>query len=167
MSTRFRRIPPVVLLAALTGFTLPAAAQDAPVSPFRSAIGGFVALSVPDLEASAKWYEAKLGLHRVMEVPRSGTLAGVIALEGDGLLVELIQLDDARPAGVERSELRHGIAKAGILVRDFDATIAVLRARGITFVSGPYPARPGMRANASFRDNNGNYLQVLGPAMAR
>lgn len=122
-----------------------------------------MALSVPDLQASARWYVAKLGLHRVMEVPRSGTLAGVIALEGDGLLVELIQLDDARPGDVERSELRHGIAKAGVLVRDFDATITALRARGVTFASGPYAARPGVRANASFRDNSGNVLQVLGP----
>ncbi|MBK8058201.1 MAG: VOC family protein [Gemmatimonadetes bacterium] len=52
--------------------------------PFVSAVGAFIALSVPDLEASAAWYEAKLGLHRIMTVPRTGKIAGVVALEGGG-----------------------------------------------------------------------------------
>src|SRR6185436_13904740 len=98
----------------------------------------------PDLEASAKWYEAKLGLRRVMTVPRTGQIAGVVALEGPGIVVELIQHDAARP-GTPTPELTHGIAKAGVLVRDFDGAVARLRSRGVTFFSGPYPARSGMR----------------------
>lgn len=123
--------------------------------------GTFVALSVPDLEASVRWYERTFGLARVMTVPRTGAIAGVVALEGPGLMVELIQLDSARVA-TERPELTHGIAKAGFLVDDFDATIAALTSRGVHFVSGPYPARPGVRANAMFRDNAGNVWQVMG-----
>lgn len=121
----------------------------------------FVALSVPDLEASARWYETTFALERIMTVPRTGAMAGVIALEGSGLLVELIQLDSAR-AATERPELTHGVAKVGFIVDDFDGLIATLRSRGVEFFAGPYAPRPGMRANAMFRDNAGNVWQVMG-----
>ncbi len=137
-----------------------AATSRAP-APAASSTGTFVALSVPDLEASARWYEQSFALKRVMTVPRTGAIAGVIALEGPGLLVELIQHDSARVA-TERPELTHGIAKAGFMVDDFDETIAMLKARGVTFFAGPYPARPGRRANAMFRDNAGNVWQLFG-----
>lgn len=144
----------------------PAKAQTHASREFSGALTGtftgtFVALSVPDLEASARWYERTFGMSRVMTVPRTGAIAGVVALEGAGLIVELIQHDSARVA-TERPELTHGIAKAGFIVDDFDATVAELEARGVKFFSGPYPARSGVRANAMFRDNAGNVWQVFG-----
>jgi catechol 2,3-dioxygenase-like lactoylglutathione lyase family enzyme len=138
-------------------------AQDANPGPFATARGGFVALSVRDLAASVKWYTEKLGLRSTMTVPRTGPIAGVAALEGDGIVVELIQHDDA-VARTGAPELTRGIAKAGVIVADFDRTVAALRARGVEITSGPYPARPNMRANLMFRDNEGNYLQILGPS---
>ncbi|MES2304324.1 MAG: VOC family protein [Gemmatimonadota bacterium] len=142
-----------------------AVAQQPPAAPMAFATGGFIALSVPDLEASAKWYAERLGLARKMTVPRSGSLAGVVLLEGPGLSVELIQLDSAR-AGPERPEMQHGISKAGIIVSNFDSTVARLRARGITFFFGPYAPRNGNRANVAFKDNSGNLIQILGPYAA-
>ncbi|MEO5800760.1 MAG: VOC family protein [Gemmatimonadales bacterium] len=142
--------------------TTAAKAQRAADGPMSFATGGFIALSVPDLEASARWYAEKLGLARKMTVPRQGSLAGVILLEGPGLSVELIQLDSAR-AGPERPEMQHGISKAGILVSNFDSTVARLRARGVVFFFGPYPARNNNRANVAFKDNSGNLIQILGP----
>jgi len=130
-------------------------------SVFGDVTGGFFALSVPDLAASAKWYEEKLGMHRVMTVGRMGEIAGVIALETGNLIVEMIQRDDASAAS-GTPELTHGIAKAGIIVADFDRTVAALRARGITFMNGPFPARPNARANVMFKDNAGNVIQVFG-----
>lgn len=150
-----RLTSPSVVLAQPTIANTGNSASDA------SPLGTFVALSVPDLEASARWYERTFGLTRVMTVPRTGAIAGVVALEGSGLIVELIQHDSARVA-TERPELTHGIAKAGFIVDDFDATIAMLESRGVVFFSGPYPARPGVRANAMFRDNAGNVWQVFG-----
>lgn len=148
---------------------LPAGAlaqASATSSPFAGATGAFIALSVPDLEASVRWYTETLGLRRAFTIPAMGPIAGGAALEGDGLLIELLQRTDAVP-GKSPAELAHGIAKAGILVRDFDGTVTALRARGITFFSGPYPARPGQRANVAFKDNAGNLIQVLGPAQAK
>ena len=64
----------------------PAAAE--PV--FTTSRGAFFALSVADLEASTRWYRDTLGLTVVMTMPRRDGMA-VAALEGGGLLVELIE----------------------------------------------------------------------------
>ncbi len=164
-----RRVSLLVLLfAVVSSIASPhvlIAASDPPTNARTHApselTGTFVALSVPDLEASARWYERTFGMSRIMTVPRTGAIAGVVALEGPGLIVELIQHDSARVA-TERPELTHGIAKAGFIVDDFQATVAALEARGVKFFSGPYPARTGVRANAMFRDNAGNVWQVFG-----
>jgi catechol 2,3-dioxygenase-like lactoylglutathione lyase family enzyme len=158
-------LPAFVALPYASGRSLVADARPIPTrSSGVSSVGTtgtFVALSVPDLEASAGWYERSFALKRVMTVPRIGAIAGVVALEGPGLLVELIQHDSAR-VDTERPELTHGIAKAGFMVDDFDAAVATLRARGVAFIAGPYPARPGRRANVIFRDNAGNVWQLFG-----
>lgn len=153
-----------VLLLALP---LAANGQTTRESPFATARGGFFAISVRDLAASVKWYSETLGLRSVMTVPRTGKIAGVAALEGDGIIVELIQHDDATARSGATPELTHGVAKAGVIVSDFDRAVAALRARGVAITSGPYPARPAMRANLMFRDNEGNYIQVLGPYAGR
>ena len=151
----------------LLSLPLAASAQTAGEGPFATARGGFIALSVRDLAASVKWYSETLGLKSVMTVPRTGKIAGVVALEGNGILVELIQHDDAAARTGTAPELTHGIAKAGVIVTDFDSTVAALRARGVAITNGPYPARPSQRANLMFRDNEGNYIQILGPYAGR
>ena len=149
-------------VATLVAFPTCLSAQTSSESPFATARGSFFALSVRDLQASINWYSQKLGLRSVMTIPRTGRIAGGAALEGDGIMVELIQHEDAK-ARVGVPELTHGIAKAGVIVADFDRAVAALRARGIEITGGPYPARPNMRANLMFRDNEGNYIQILGP----
>ena len=67
------------------------------------------------------------------------------ALEGDGLIVELIQHDSARPlttAGPAAKEplYIHGIFKVGVIVSDLEKTLA----------------------NAIVRDNAGNLIQFFG-----
>ena len=53
--------------------------------------------------------------------------------------------------------------KAGLLVNDFDGAVAALRARGVEIIMGPYPPRETVRANLIFKDDSGNYVQVIGP----
>lgn len=155
----------LILCLALTA-AVPAAAQSAPPAPAFSALGGFLALSVPDLSASARWYEEKLGLRVTMRPPAMQGISAVI-LEGGGLIIELIQHPEARPMSslapsVTQSVLVHGVFKAGIIVEDLDRTLAVLRERGVEIAFGPYPAREGQRANAIVRDNAGNLIQFFG-----
>lgn len=144
--------------------TLTADAQT--VEPPFTATGSFIALSVPDVAASARWYREKLGLRVILEPPKSGE-AIVVILEGGGLLVELIQHDAAKPLGtaapgVPGSLYVHGYFKSGLIVEDFDRTMAAIRARGIEIAFGPYPKSATQRANVIIRDNAGNMIQFFG-----
>ncbi|HET8947711.1 MAG TPA: VOC family protein, partial [Candidatus Polarisedimenticolia bacterium] len=162
-------IPLMLLLAAppasLGGSAAPvpaagpgpsAVATTGAAAPAFTTTGAFFALSVADARTTAKWYQEKLGLTIVMDVPRQDKNT-VIALEGGGLIVELIQNDDARPlasaapATKGNGFLVHGMVKAGVIVSDFDATLARLRERGVPLAFGPFPAKGSLRANFAIR----------------
>src|SRR5262249_51460029 len=131
-----------------------------------SASGSFFALSVADINASAKWYAEKLGLTLTTPPTRSDQVAFAV-LEGGGLIVELIQHDNGvaltqvAPHVTDRT-LLHGLVKAGALIANFDQTVAALRARGVTIAFGPYPASATQRANVIIQDNEGNLIQFFG-----
>jgi catechol 2,3-dioxygenase-like lactoylglutathione lyase family enzyme len=156
---------PVAAASALLAFAaaLSVRAQSRPVFETR---GAFFALSVADLDASARWYADKLGLSVVMRPPKQDKSA-VAVLEGGGLIVELLQRDDATalrqaaPSATESYQV-HGIFKAGVIVDDLDATLTALRSRGVEIAMGPFPASKEQRANAIIRDNAGNLIQFFG-----
>ena len=152
-------------LIGVIGFTRP---QAQPVFTTR---GAFVALSVSDLDASVKWYSEKLGLTVLMRPPKQDK-SSVAVLESNGLIVELLQRDDAVPLhqaapSVAASYQVHGIFKAGLIVDDFDKTLAALRSRGVEIAIGPFPATTTQRANVIVKDNSGNLLQFFGPSVSR
>lgn len=119
--------------------------------------GAFLAFFVPDLEASVTWYQEKLGLE-VVDRPAGSETAKVAILEGRGLIVELIQLKDAKP----RAEgYQQGIFKAGAIVDDYDTVLATLKEKKVEIAFGPFPARGKQRANVIIRDNSGNLIQFF------
>lgn len=135
-------------------------------SPAFAASGAFFALSVPDARKSAAWYGEKLGMTVVMDPPKFEK-SKVIVLEGGGLIVELIQDDDAKPPaaaapGARNAFQAQGFVKAGAVVTDFEATLAMLRQRKVEIAFGPYPAGKGQRANVIIRDGDGNLVQFFG-----
>lgn len=134
--------------------------RPAPEPPFAGTNGTFFALSVADLDATAKWYSEKLGLAITMQQPKQAK-ASVIVLEGGGLTVELVQHDDA-VAAPKDVPLVHGIFKAGLIVDDLDKTLAALKTRGVPIFLGPYPARGSVKSNAIIKDNSGNLIQLFG-----
>jgi catechol 2,3-dioxygenase-like lactoylglutathione lyase family enzyme len=137
-----------------------ACAASAAETPVITASGAFFALSVADMKASTQWYADKLGLKVVMQTPKQDKSA-VTVLEGGGLIVELIQHDDAAPAAKD-SLFVHGIFKAGVIVDDFDKTVAILKARQVEIAFGPFPKRANQRANVIVKDNAGNLIQFFG-----
>lgn len=150
-------LPMVAVVAAI-------AVAEAPprVEPSRVVgTGAFFAASVADIDASSRWYSEKLGLTVTMRTPKTDGNT-VAILEGEGLIVELIQRDGSKVAADKDRLLVHGLFKAGVIVKDFDATLAMLRARGAEIAFGPFPAREGQRANFAVRDNDGNLIQFFG-----
>jgi catechol 2,3-dioxygenase-like lactoylglutathione lyase family enzyme len=156
----------LVLLFAAGGWTSAQTSQTAETPRAVAVNGAFFALSVPDLQASTQWYSEKLGLKIVMDAIRNEK-STVTVLEGDGLIVELIQNDDAVPlskavpAAKSSVDVR-GIFNAGVIVNDFEQTLAMLRARHAEIVIGPFPARNGQRANVIVKDNACNLIQFFG-----
>ena len=136
--------------------TLPTALQSPP-APVFSTSGAYFALYVRDLEASRSWYVERLGLRVTLEPPAYNGIRALI-LEGGGLIVELLQDPKAQAAPPPTM----GFFKAGVIVEDYDATLARLRERGVTIALGPFPARNGQRANFLIRDNSGNLIQIFG-----
>jgi len=126
--------------------------------PLKGISGAFFALSVANIEESARWYAEKLGLEVVLQL-NQGT--AVTVLEGEGLTVELIQDPNARPATGQPGSV-HGFYKAGFAVKDLGKTLKQLTARGVQVAFGPFPAKDGQRANVIIRDNAGNLIQLFG-----
>lgn len=153
-------------LAGLTlSLWLPTVAlAQAPVvePPFETVTGAFFAISVPDLQASTKWYTEKLGLRSIMSVPKRPGASGLNVLQGNGLTVEIQQHDGAQPVTRPAPSDRQGIFKVGVYVKDFDATLALLRARGVTIFMGPFPKRNDQPAQVIVRDTSGTLIQFFG-----
>ena len=141
--------------------------EVARVAPAFTASGStFFALSVADLAATSRWYQEKLGLRPLLQLPKRGADEGVV-LGGAGLLVELIARAGSRPlravdAAITHDLDVHGFFKVGFFVDDLDAALATLRARGVEIAFGPFPARAEQPANVGFRDREGNLIQVFG-----
>ena len=145
---------------------IPAGAVAQAAAPLFKTTGAFIGLSVPDLEASERWYSEKLGLRLVLDPPaHEGVKAKV--LEGGGLIVELVHnpkavpLRTAAPA-ITHTTFVHGMFKAGVIVDNYEQTLTALRSRGVEIAMGPFPAREGQRANVIIRDNGGNLIQLFG-----
>ena len=130
------------------------------------ASGAFFALSVKDLEASSKWYAEKLGMKITMQLPKQDKTS-VAVLEGGGLIVELIQNDDAMPLStaapsVSDNILVHGFFKAGLIVDDLDKLVALFRERNVEIAYGPFTSRADQRSNVIIKYNSGNLIQFFG-----
>ena len=156
----------LVLLCVLPITVSPA--QSSPPNPQAAFTldGSAFALSVSDIHASERWYVEKLGLSVTKRFPKENGHT-VTILSGGGLTVELIQRDGAQPLTTLAPSAKdnidaHGIVKVGILVDDFDKTLANLRARGVTIAMGPWPKRPDQPANMIVKDNAGNLIQFFG-----
>lgn len=154
-----------LLLAAVVGSGVEEAELDAAGRHSLKTLGGFVALSVPNAEATAQWYEQKLGM-RVTSRPAAGPDFRVVVLEGRGWMIELLQRSDGRPLSAVAPQITsrdqiHGIFKVGVLVENFDRTLAFLQSRGVPIAFGPYPAQGNQKANVIIRDLDGNLIQFI------
>lgn len=150
-------IEKVMLLSVLLGGSQ-VAAEELAAPPV------FLAFSVPDIEASVKWYSESFDLTatRLPDSPQ----AKVALLRGNGLLVELVEHSHAfdLKARVPESEKRylvHGLFKAGFFVQDLEATIERLEKRGARFVGNVFTDQGAGARSILLLDNNDNVLQLF------
>ena len=135
--------------------------------PFKTVTGAFVAMSVPDLDASANWYVENLGLKIVKHAVSPDEKSAVKILQANGLSVELIWLAEAVPLSKIAPELKgshqmYGIFKSGIFVHDLDAALKQLKAKNVIIAFEPFFDASMQCRMFAIRDNNANILQFFG-----
>jgi catechol 2,3-dioxygenase-like lactoylglutathione lyase family enzyme len=158
----------VFLFAASRLAAQAARTADTPVL----AAHGYLAFSVPDMNASLRWYTEKLGMRVLFNFPRTETVHAAAAfLQGRDFFVELVQVDSASelsrflpPREISQGGGRQfvfGLFKGGVVVDNLDAAVAALRARGVEIVDGPRPTKRDQPANVTIQDNSGNRIALL------
>jgi catechol 2,3-dioxygenase-like lactoylglutathione lyase family enzyme len=147
-------------------------AQDASVYASKSSgmemrvRGSFIALSVPDLEASLAWYQRMFDLPiKNRGLAPDGTSRFAL-LHRDGLIIELVQHNDAVPAarvkpGMKGPHEIHGMFKTGIVVDDAQRVHANLAKKGARFRGDIFDDEALDMSAFIVEDNNGNLIQFF------
>jgi catechol 2,3-dioxygenase-like lactoylglutathione lyase family enzyme len=114
-----------------------------------------IAIAAKDTAALARWYCDTLGFRAVVEGGRGTWFVG----PPDGqALIEIVVATDAPRAARHRND--PGWSHLAFTVADFDATVAALRAKDVTFTGEP-AGMPGQQRLAFFLDLEGNVLQIV------
>lgn len=125
----------------------------------------FIALSVPDAAASARWYREAFGLRVLDEIKAEDGAGYVVILTSDTLLLEILQLRAGKPRAnddVQNPERTHGIFKVGFHVPDLDAAVKRLRDMKAVFDTDIIDDRKHALRFVLLRDPDGNYVQLFG-----
>lgn len=124
------------------------------------------ALSVADVEASARWYERVFAFRSVRSVDLEERGVRIRLLARDGAFLELVQLRDARPLasvapGVDKRQNLHGVFKLGLRVDDLEEAVARLGALGVELALGIFEEPDGSMRSAQVEDPDGNRIQLF------
>lgn len=120
------------------------------------------AMSVPDIEAAARWYADVLGFREESRFTIPGGTQAMF-LERDGLRIELFQVVAPKPMPADRLDPREdlktlGNKHAAFTVADYDAFRADLIARGIEIV---LEVGQTFGRGLFIRDGAGNVIEFL------
>jgi catechol 2,3-dioxygenase-like lactoylglutathione lyase family enzyme len=123
------------------------------------------AISVSDLEASARWYEESLGFKALRRIDVPAHRVRIALLERDGFQLELVEHQDSKsPAalvpGIDNPALIQGFGKIAFRVRDIRRWESDLEARGVTF-KFPLTESPADHSwSLIVADRDGNWVQL-------
>ncbi len=147
------------VLWAAVALALAAPAGAASAEPPHKA---FLAIRVRDAEAAAAWYARTFDLTLANRFSAAAYEQRI--LQGQGLIVELVQLKSKMPPA---DPAALGFTKGGYVVADFDGAIRRWRADGVTFLGRIiYDDKLKLHA-AALRDPDGNMIQVYGRSAER
>ena len=120
-------------------------------------------ISVPDLEASVRWYGEVLGFEVEQRIEIPTIPAQVVMLKRGDLRIELFQVPGAKPLPPERREPdrdvhTHGNKHVAFAIRSVDEAERELRARNVDIV---FVGRFKFGSNIFLRDNAGNLIELV------
>ncbi|HZF15934.1 MAG TPA: VOC family protein [Steroidobacteraceae bacterium] len=120
-------------------------------------------ISVPDLEASIRWYADVLGFEVETRIYIEAVPAKVAMLRHGELRLELFEVEGAAPLPPDRREpnkdLRtHGNKHIAFAVKDVDSFAEQLRKRGADIV---FVGHFEFGSNIFIRDNAGNLIEFV------
>jgi catechol 2,3-dioxygenase-like lactoylglutathione lyase family enzyme len=136
-----------------------------------------VAISVPDMEKALAFYRDLLGFEKVFEfswgeksdlaeiagriLAVKGTVADVIVLRADNMLIELFKFKagGARAQDPNRPVIDHGFTHLCLAVKDLDKEYDRLKAAGMKFHCPPTQVVEGVRTIYG-RDPFGNVIEL-------
>ena len=119
-----------------------------------------LALSVKDLEESAKFYENAFGMERVRQ-------SNVAIMLSDGVVsLALLHLRSNDNAPDERGPDYIGMHHLGFLVDDVPAASRAVEAAGGTYHGQIFNVGTGPESERKYRDPNGVVIDVTPPAHA-
>jgi len=128
-------------------------------------VGGFTALSVPDVDASSAWYREMLGFEPAGSGADLPSGVRMRNLQRGNYVLELVEHPQAvdmieRVPELEKPYLLHGIWKLGFHVADFDALHEHLGRESAEFYGETVTAASGTRMFIVL-DNAGNRIQIF------
>jgi catechol 2,3-dioxygenase-like lactoylglutathione lyase family enzyme len=113
-----------------------------------------IALSVPNKEEAAKFYETAFGMERVSE-------SRVATRLSDGVMnLTLLQFETQEDAGDERGKHYVGVHHFGFWVDNERETIEAVEKNGGVYHPGPTGAGTPQNAEVKFRDPNGMVFDI-------
>ena len=112
-----------------------------------------IAISVPDLEEAARFYESAFGMERL----RENDIA--INISDGAINVTLLRFPTDEMAGDERGKDFFGLHHIGFEADDADEMIARIEKSGGKYM-GVSPGPPGVNAEHKFRDPHGVVFDV-------
>ena len=121
------------------------------------------AISVPDLEASIRWFGNVLDFQVEERFDIPAIPARVAMLRRGELRLELFEVPGAKPLPDERRHpnldvTTHGNKHVAFAIRDLDAAEQELRRRGADIV---FVGRFDFGSNIFLRDNAGNLIELV------
>jgi catechol 2,3-dioxygenase-like lactoylglutathione lyase family enzyme len=159
------RMKPLLLSLALLAASCRTAAPPRSADPLQPYL---VAVSVPQVDESVRWYREVLGFTLVSrkDYPDYGMTIAIAA--GEGIRLELVQVrNSVAPSavvpGYQNPASLHGFGKVAFYVADLRAWETRLRSRGAKFQLEPRENPADGSTSFIVLDHDGNWLQFTQP----
>jgi glyoxylase I family protein len=116
-----------------------------------------------DVEGQKTWYCENLGMRVVADDGKSprGYLLGYGPISGGGAMIELMPAKEPGEDPRNFTRFQPGLRHVALRVTDFEQAYEQLRALGVQFLFEPADNAVGGGKIVSFRDPEGNELQIV------